>query len=58
MKKLGFCLLALCLVGYVAGCGTEDTPPAEPTTPPVTEPGDAGDVDPGTEDETDADPPA
>jgi hypothetical protein len=56
MKKLGFCLLALCLVGYVAGCGTEDDP-AVPTNPPAgTDVDGDGDTD-VTEDPV-ADPPA
>lgn len=47
MKKFGFCLLALCLVGYVAGCGNkETTDPAPNPTPPATEEGTAGDTTP------------
>lgn len=36
MKKLGFCLLALCLVGYTVGCGKSGE---EGTTPPPAETG-------------------
>jgi hypothetical protein len=45
MKKLGLCLLSLCLVGYVTGCGTEDDATV-PTTPPAGTDTDAdGDAD-------------
>ena len=55
MKKLGFCLLALCLMGYVTGCGNEEA--ETPTTPPAApEAGDTG-TDEGTEAPA-ADPPA
>ncbi len=46
MKKLGFCLLALSLVGFAVGCGKGETPSAPNTTPPV-ESGTEGGTDGG-----------
>lgn len=48
MKKLGFCLLAMCLVGYAVGCGKEGDEPVNPTPPADTDTGAA------TEDGADA----
>lgn len=55
MKKLGFLLVALSMVGYVVGCGgggdTPSDPPATETTPE-----DGGDGDAAPEGDDDAAP--